>query len=449
MDPTPVRMRREHERIRAHLYDTILPFWLQNSPDYEFGGFYSCFDNTTHELVSTRKFLWAQGRMLWLMSELYAYDRHTRWAELAGMGQRFIVQRAFDRRHHCYFSVDRQGRPSADETATLYGGTFADCFVVLGLSAYARVFADPTSREHALAVFRTIRDRFTAGLFNSYPYPVPNGLDSHGVHMMIAVCGAELLAALKALPAPEGSQSRRRGEHELCHSAAAMVAEEVRNHLRRLYARFRSAAGPLREYAPGCGEQARPTDRGPNVANSILLSYHNPGHSLETFSLVHEQQSLLQGGLWSRTELVSAVLATLECGWDRDYGGLFTFVAPGRDLERFVAADDPLGSETMVTKVARDWSHKLWWPHAEAMYTALALGLAYDSQPLLAWYSRIRSYALATFPSVDGREWVQIRDRFGKPLDAVVALPVKDPYHIPRCLIKCLQAIERAESGSA
>ena len=39
------------------------------------------------------------------------------------------------------------------------------------------------------------------------------------------------------------------------------------------------------------------------------------------------------------------------------------------------------------------------------------------------------------------REWVQIRKRDGSPQDKVVALPVKDPFHITRNLILILELL--------
>lgn len=39
------------------------------------------------------------------------------------------------------------------------------------------------------------------------------------------------------------------------------------------------------------------------------------------------------------------------------------------------------------------------------------------------------------------REWVQIRTRSGQPEEKVVALPVKDPYHIIRNLILILELL--------
>ena len=39
------------------------------------------------------------------------------------------------------------------------------------------------------------------------------------------------------------------------------------------------------------------------------------------------------------------------------------------------------------------------------------------------------------------REWMQIRDREGRPENRVVALPVKDPYHVVRNLALLLELL--------
>lgn len=47
---------------------------------------------------------------------------------------------------------------------------------------------------------------------------------------------------------------------------------------------------------------------------------------------------------------------------------------------------------------------------------------------------------MATFPGrKGGAEWIRIRDRAGAPRDQVVALPVKDPFHICRNLMQIIE----------
>jgi N-acylglucosamine 2-epimerase len=59
-------------------------------------------------------------------------------------------------------------------------------------------------------------------------------------------------------------------------------------------------------------------------------------------------------------------------------------------------------------------------------------------------------YSFRVFPQPDPAvgEWIQIRDRRGQPLERVVALPVKDPYHIARNLIQVLELFSNKSSPS-
>jgi N-acylglucosamine 2-epimerase len=41
-------------------------------------------------------------------------------------------------------------------------------------------------------------------------------------------------------------------------------------------------------------------------------------------------------------------------------------------------------------------------------------------------------------------EWRQRLDRKGKPMTTVVALPVKDPFHLPRALILSLEVLRQS-----
>ena len=54
---------------------------------------------------------------------------------------------------------------------------------------------------------------------------------------------------------------------------------------------------------------------------------------------------------------------------------------------------------------------------------------------------RGRGLATGRGPQGPGLEWIQIRDRAGAPLDATVALPVKDPFHIARALLLLVELL--------
>ena len=59
-------------------------------------------------------------------------------------------------------------------------------------------------------------------------------------------------------------------------------------------------------------------------------------------------------------------------------------------------------------------------------------------------FEKIYDYTMKVFPNPDKTvgEWIQIRKRDGSPQDKVVALPVKDPYHIIRNIILLIELLE-------
>ena len=85
--------------------------------------------------------------------------------------------------------------------------------------------------------------------------------------------------------------------------------------------------------------------------------------------------------------------------------------------------------------VVDTWDTKLWWVHAEALYATALLARTSGRTALAEWHERLRAYTVATFPDGPGREWTQMRNRDGSPLEATVALPVKDPFHMARSLL--------------
>ena len=101
----------------------------------------------------------------------------------------------------------------------------------------------------------------------------------------------------------------------------------------------------------------------------------------------------------------------------------------------------------MVRKVQADNGAKLWWVHSESLYSCLRFS---DDREIAAWYEKIKDYTFKTFPNTEnGRgEWIQIRDREGRPENRVVALPVKDPFHIMRNLILLIEECEKRKARS-
>ncbi len=58
------------QQYRSNLLEDVIPFWLKNSFDKEFGGFFTCLDRTG-KVYDTDKFAWLQNRQIWCFSMLY------------------------------------------------------------------------------------------------------------------------------------------------------------------------------------------------------------------------------------------------------------------------------------------------------------------------------------------------------------------------------------------
>ena len=98
-------------KYRSELLDSVLPFWLNHSQDKEYGGYFSCL-NRDGSIYDTDKFIWLQGREVWLFSMLYnKVEKRSEWLDCAVQGGEFLKKYGHDGNYNWYFSLTRDGRP--------------------------------------------------------------------------------------------------------------------------------------------------------------------------------------------------------------------------------------------------------------------------------------------------------------------------------------------------
>ena len=173
-----------------------------------------------------------------------------------------------------------------------------------------------------------------------------------------------------------------------------------------------------------------------------MLDRHlKPGHTLEDAWFWVEFLEEF-GGLEERLpQICQIVKTTFEACWDPVYGGVFCFTDH--------LGGQPVGIshgskyEQLVTDT---WDMKLWWVHSELLYLFPKLYAATGDEYYRAAYEKCFTYTFTTFPNQKLGEWTQIRKRDGSPQDKVVALPVKDPFHIIRNYIKLIQLAQKQEA---
>jgi N-acylglucosamine 2-epimerase len=116
----------------------------------------------------------------------------------------------------------------------------------------------------------------------------------------------------------------------------------------------------------------------------------------------------------------------MEHGWDSEFGGLLLAV----DAD----GNDEIGWNFPDTKI--------WWPQVEAMYALLLAHKLRGESWGLSWYWKVHEIAFRHYPNWEHGEWTQKMDREFRPITDVVALPVKDPFHLPRVLIHAVELLQ-------
>lgn len=419
-------MEKQYRELLIGFYENeltnnILPFWLENCEDKENGGYFNCFTNDGSELVSRDKYTWSQGRFLWLFSRLAMMERpftksqRARFLELARSGKEFLVKHCFleGTPRRCVFLMDEKGTPKyAEGFDVLDMSIYADGFVLAGLCRYALAAGDRESWDLAKPLYESIMERYETFNYRTLPYPISPEYEMHGFYMSRVLHSCDITVAAQVFDPEYAKISRDRLKHSVDLLLEMFVDDQ----------------DVLREVV----------FRGGGRVPGIFGNHCNPGHICEEMWFIQHAAELL--GSSSYTQRCGRILKkALSLGWDSKCGGLLHFCS-SEGGEPVAGTEDP-EQETVYQQLMAGWGDKLWWVHSEALYATLLFGERTDDQELRQWYDRIFEYTFRVFPNPDRevREWVQIMDRQGNPQNKVVALPVKDPFHITRNLIYILQ----------
>ena len=74
-----------------HILEDVMPFWDRRCIDKEYGGYITCFDREG-KMTDDKKYIWFQGRQLYIYSLLYNKVRKKKeWLENAKHGFSFLV----------------------------------------------------------------------------------------------------------------------------------------------------------------------------------------------------------------------------------------------------------------------------------------------------------------------------------------------------------------------
>lgn len=381
-------------KYKTELLDSVLPFWLDNSIDKEYGGFFTCLDRDG-SVYDTDKFVWLQGREVWLFSMLCnKLGERKEWKEAAVQGAEFLKKYGYTGDYDFYFSLTREGKPLV-EPYNIFSNTFA-CM------AFAQLAKATGSEEYAgiaRNIFRRILERRGA----------PKG------------------KWCKAVP---GTRPMKDFALPMIICNMALEVEEIINDPELLERTIDDCLHEVLDvfYQPDLGCMVENVS---SIDNSRLDCYEgreiNPGHDLEALwfmmnlGIRRNDKALID-------KCVEIALSVIERGWDKEYGGIFYFLdskgAPQQKLE---------------------WDQKLWWVHIES---AIAMIKGYQltgNAKCLEWFEKLDEYMWSHFKDPLYPEWFGYLNRRGEMLLPLKGGKWKGCFHVPRGLFEIWQILEKCE----
>ena len=138
--------------VENNLYNNIVPFWLKYSVDTINGGFFGSVDVVGNANVQSSKGLILNARILWTFSALYLKNQTPEFLMMAQRAYQYLSDHFIDREHGgAFYMVDKDGKP----LSTLKY-TYANAFLIYGLSEYYRATGNQDALELAKTVFNDL-----------------------------------------------------------------------------------------------------------------------------------------------------------------------------------------------------------------------------------------------------------------------------------------------------
>jgi mannobiose 2-epimerase len=408
-------------KTQDYLTGKLLPFWIENSPDYECGGFLTHFDPYGKATGETVKTFLAQIRMLYTMSSAHrAGYGNGRCAELARMAADFLLDHYWDDEHDGWIWIaDREGNPTCFDKVG-----YGHCFGIYSFSEYYLATGDERGREAALRTYNAICSHmvdFQYGgfieLFHRDWTPL-EGATSGGDRKSLDV-HMHMMEAFTNLYEMTGNVTHRR---HLLEIIDLLFGKMLHPENGLGIAQFSYDFTPLpainfdttwgRDADPEAGNEAKPLDQ------------TSPGHNVEfAWLLLHAAEVL---GI--PAEKYAHVLRTtcdhcIAFGLDEEYGGVY--------------ADVPMDRPTVLTE-------KQFWQQGEALIAMLDAYILLGDETYWQAFRNVYDFLFDKMIALDaGGEWYERLDREGNVLDGDLSHSWKINYHSVRAMVQSIERLKK------
>ena len=381
-------------RYKTELLDSVLPFWLNKSIDKEYGGYFSCLDRDG-SVYDTDKFIWLQGREVWLFSMLCnKLGKKQEWLDAAIQGAEFLKKYGHNGDYDFYFSLTREGKPLV-EPYNIFSNTFA----CMAFAQLAKATGSEEYAEIARRIFKRILER-RGNPKGKWSKAVPGTRPMKDFALPMIICNM----ALEVEDIINDPQLLEKTIDECLHEVLDVF------------------------YQPDLGCMLENVS---SLDNSRLDCFEgreiNPGHNLEALWFMMNL-GIRRNDKALVNKCVEISLSVIEMGWDKEYGGIFYFL-------------DSKG----VPQQKLEWDQKLWWVHIEA---AIAMIKGYQltgNKKCLEWFEKLDEYMWSRFKDPLHPEWFGYLNRRGEMLLPLKGGKWKGCFHVPRGLFEIWQILEKCE----
>ncbi|RBL93995.1 AGE family epimerase/isomerase [Chitinophaga flava] len=387
----------EYATLYQHnLLNDVVPFWLQHSPDKEYGGYFTCLDREG-KVFDTDKFIWLQCREVWCFSMLYnKVEKKQEWLDMAIQGAEFLKKHGRDKDGNWYFSLTRTGAPLIAPY-----NIFSDCFAAMAFGQLYQATGNADYSQIAITTFHNIlkRQDNPKGHY-SKAMPGTRPLQNFALPMILCNLVLEMETLL---------------DKQLVENTIQQGIHTVMDVF------YQKDSGLIMENITPEGQ----------LSDSFEGRLLNPGHGLEAMWFVmdlatrNNDQALI-------TKAKDITLSLLEYGWDQQYGGIFYFLDvkgyPPQQLE---------------------WDQKLWWVHIETIISLLKGYLHTGDEKCWQWFEIVHDYTWKHFPDPENGEWFGYLNRQGQPLLPLKGGKWKGCFHVPRGLYQSWTTLQQIAAKHA
>jgi N-acylglucosamine 2-epimerase len=375
---------------RDELLHNVMPFWLEKSQDKEHGGYFTCLDRQGN-VFDTDKFVWLQGREVWMFSMLYNnLEKNPEWLKCAIQGGEFMKKHGHDGNFNWYFSLTREGKPII-EPYNIFSYTFATmAFGQLSKATGNQEYADIARKTFDIIISRLDNPK---GKWNK-SFPGTRNLKNFALPMILCNLSLEI-------------------EHLIDEDFLQRTIDDCIHQVMDLF------------YRPELGLVVENITTDNKLSDTFEGRVLNPGHAIEAMWFIMDlgvrlnNQELIEKAARIAVQMV-------EYGWDKQYGGIFYFLdREGHPVQQL------------------EWDQKLWWVHVETLISMLKGYLLTGSHDCLKWFETIHDYTWDHFKDKEYPEWYGYLNRQGEVLLPLKGGKWKGCFHVPRGLYQCWKTLEK------